>query len=39
MGAIQILHKPLEYEYGIHSKNSISGFGIRDYNTIGFMIV
>ncbi len=28
-GATQILHKLLEYEHGIHSKNPISGFGIQ----------
>jgi Fic family protein len=26
-GATQILHKSLEYEHGVHSKNPISGFG------------
>jgi hypothetical protein len=28
-GATQILHKPLEYEHGAHSKNPISGFGVQ----------
>jgi hypothetical protein len=28
LGATQILHKPLEYEHGTHSKSSISRFGL-----------
>jgi hypothetical protein len=33
--ATQILHKPLEYEHGTYSKNSISGFGL--YNLLKWL--